>query len=140
MNSSSRDIARMKHSSGNQEEVPTPTLAQDLEGLAYLPGGGPIKKWLAGFLLAAVPIGYGVHCLMRGYTTLPQKQSSSLVLKGEAGMWLAIAYIAVGAFLHFHYFWGLSDRLWRGCQFGKGLSLLVFAGAMLYVFYLMALE
>ena len=48
---------------------------------------------------------------------------------------LAVAYIAVGAFFHFHYFWGLSERLSRFSQFTKVLSILVFLPSLLYALY-----
>ena len=56
-------------------------------------------------------------------------------LTSEAGFWLAVAYIAAGAFLHFHYFWGLSERLWRFSQIAKILSLLVFLLSLFYALY-----
>ncbi len=101
------------------------TYFDDAEGLAYGPSGGRMKQWLAGVLLAAVPLIYGIICIQRGHTTLFGSRASSN-LTGDAGFWLAVAYIAVGTFLHFHYFWDLSPRLSRFSQHTKVLSLLVF--------------
>ena len=56
-------------------------------------------------------------------------------MKGDAGFWLAASYIAIGAFMHFHYFWGLSERLWRFSQFAKVSALLVFLPCFLYALY-----
>jgi hypothetical protein len=110
------------------------TYFDDAENLAYGPSGGRMKQWLAGVVLAAVPIIYGIVCIQRGYTTLFGSRASSN-LTGNAGFWLAVAYIAIGAFLHFHYFWGLSERLYRLSQLAKVLSLLVFLPSLLYALY-----
>ena len=80
------------------------------------------SKWLAGVILAAVPIIYGIICIQRGHATLFGRRAASLDVSGKAGFWLAASYIAVGSFLHFHYFWGLSERLWRFSQAGKFTS------------------
>lgn len=105
------------------------------EDLAYGPSGGRAKQWIAGAILAYLPIIYGIHCIQRGHTTLFGRGSSE-TLVGSAGISLAIAYISIGAFLHFHYFWGLSDRLWRFSQALKVSSLLVFLPAFLCALYL----
>lgn len=111
------------------------TYLNDAEDLAYGPSGGRVKQWVAGVLLAALPIIYGVVCIHRGHTTLFGGRGGELDLKGDGGFWLAVSYIAVGAFVHFHYFWGLSERLWRFSQFTKVASLLVFLPSFLYALY-----
>ncbi len=110
------------------------TYFDDAEDLADAPSGGRTKQWLAGVVLAAVPIIYGSICIQRGHTTLFGRGGSS-DLSGDAGFWLATAYIAAGAFLHFHYFWSLSERLWPFSQFAKVLSVLVFLPSFLYALY-----
>ena len=110
------------------------TYIDDAEDLANLPSGGRTKQWLAGVVLAAVPIVYGTVCILRGHTTLFGRGASS-DLVGDAGFWLAIAYSAVGAFLHFHYFWGLSERLWRFSDIAKLLSVLIFLPSLLCALY-----
>lgn len=112
------------------------TAFDDTEDLAYGPTGGRAKQWLAGIALAFLPIIYGIHCIQRGFTTLFGNQGIDQKLTGEAGFWLAVSYIAVGAFVHFHYFWGLSDRLCRFSQTLKMLSLLVFLPSFFYSIYL----
>jgi hypothetical protein len=109
------------------------TLADDVESLAYLPAGGRSKQWKSGMGLACLPVIYGLYCLHKGDATLPWR--NAIPMKYEAGQALAIAWIAVGAFLHFHYFWGLSDRLWKASQPLKVLALLVFLGAFFYAHY-----
>jgi hypothetical protein len=108
----------------------------DAEDLAYGPSGGRTKQWIAGAILASLPIIYGIHCIQRGHTTLFGSRGNSEKLVGSAGVSLAIAYISIGAFLHFHYFWGLSDRLWRFSQVLKVACLLVFLPAFFYALYL----
>jgi hypothetical protein len=91
-------------------------------------------QWFGGVFLAGIPLVYGVLCLLRGATAVFGRGGSS-TFTGEAGVALAIAYLAIGAFLHFHFFWGLSDRLWRGSQPAKVASLLVFLPALAYGLY-----
>lgn len=111
------------------------TYLDDAEDLANEPSGGHVKMWLTGAVLATVPIAYGICCLVRGHTTLFGRRGPNADLSGAPGIALAIAYIAFGAFLHFHYFWGLSERLWRFSQAGKVLALTVFLPSLLYALY-----
>jgi len=111
------------------------TYFDDAEDLAYGPSGGRLKQWLAGIVLAAIPIIYGIVCIHRGHTTLFGRRATNLDLSGTASFALAISYIAVGAFLHFHYFWGLSEHLWRFSQAGRFICVLVFLPSFLYAIY-----
>ena len=112
------------------------TCFDDAEDLAEGPSGGRVSQWLAGVILAAVLITYGIICIHRGHATLFGSRVANLDVTGKAGFWLAVSYIAVGSFLHFHYFWGLSERLWRFSQAGKFASVLVFLPSFLYALYL----
>jgi hypothetical protein len=105
------------------------TLLDEVEDLAYTPSGGRGKQWFAGVVLAVVPVIYGIHSIQRGYATLPGRRGVSETLTGEAGVWLAVAAIAFGAFLHFHYFWGLSEGLWRFSEALKVVSMLALLAA-----------
>lgn len=111
-----------------------PTLLDDAEDFSLGASGGRWKQWLAGGLLAALPIIFGLLSLKVGYTTLFGRGTSA-DLRGAAGQALAIAYIAGGLFLHFHYLWGLSERLRRFSQAGKVLSMLVLVHALLFAIY-----
>jgi hypothetical protein len=113
--------------------------ADTAERLVEDPSGGRVKQWLAGVFLAAWPIVYGIVCLQRGHTTLFgwRRRGGNVDLVGDAGFWLAVAYIAIGAFLHFHYFWGLSERLSLFSRFPKALALLVFVSSLFYTLFLM---
>jgi hypothetical protein len=112
--------------------------ADTAERLAENPSGGRVKQWLAGVFLAAWPIVYGIVCIERGHTALPGRSwlAGKSNVTGDAGLWLAVAYIAFGAFLHFHYFWGLSERLVLFSRFPKALALLVFASSFFYALFL----
>ena len=105
---------------------PRRTVFDDAEDLGSEPSGGPFKMWLLGVGLALIPLGYGVRCLFTGHAHFFGRYSSGLDLSGPAGTALAIAYISVGAFVHFHYFWGLHPRLLGLSPLLKLLALLVF--------------
>lgn len=96
-----------------------------IDDLAYGPSGGRGKQWLAGVVVAAVPVIYGIYSIQRGWTSLFGSGKVDAKITGDAALWMSVAYIAFGAFLHFHYFWGLSERLWRYSQGMKTVAMLV---------------
>lgn len=104
------------------------------ENLSDSPSGGPVKMWLLGVVLALVPIGYGIHCLHSGHAIL-LGQNSNLDVTGSAAIALAIAYIAVGVFIHAHWFWGLSPKLGWLSPVLKVLATLAFLGSLGYACY-----
>jgi hypothetical protein len=112
------------------------TAFDDAEDLGNSPSGGPVKMWLLGVCLALMPIIYGIRCLISGHTYLPGRGSTGIYLTGTAAQSLAIAYISVGIFIHFHYFWGLHPHLFRFSQRLKMFSLLCFLGSFLYTIVL----
>jgi len=91
--------------------------------------------WLLGVGLAFVPLGYGVHCLVSGHARFFGSRGSHLDLDGSAAISLAIAYIAVGLFIHAHWFWGLHGRIERFSQLLKVLAALVFLGSFGYTMF-----
>ena len=98
----------------------------DAEDLAYEPEGGRVKMWLMGVAAASAPIVYGIYCLHTCHATLIGKNSSNMELNGSAAKGLAIAIIAIGAFIHFHWFWGLNKKLLPFSPLGKLFSAIVF--------------
>lgn len=114
------------------------TILDEAEDLAYSPSGGRTKQWIAGAAIPLCIIAYGVVCLKTGSTTLPGRRGS-IELHGTEGVTLACAYLALGAFLHFHYFWGLQERLQPFSEPLKVLSLLAFLSCFLYTLYHMLL-
>ncbi|MEI7729285.1 MAG: hypothetical protein WCO56_06920 [Verrucomicrobiota bacterium] len=111
------------------------TAFDDAEDLAYAPSGGRLAMWLLGVGFALLPFGYGVWCLFTGHACFFGRGSSSLDLEGPAAVALAIAYLAVGVFIHAHWFWGLHPKLEPMSCLLKLLSVLVFIGCFGYTMY-----
>jgi len=111
------------------------TVFDDAEDLAYAPSGGRVKMWLLGVGFAVIPLGYGVHCLLKGHARFFGRGGSHLDLDGSAAVALAIAYIAVGVFIHAHWFWGLHPKLEPLSYLLKVLAVLVFLGGFGYTIY-----
>ena len=92
-----------------------------------------------GLGLASVPIVYGVVCLHRGNTLLYLIDSSSdtdtIEFLGTEGVWLAVAYIALGVAVHFNYFWGYCENYWRYSSYGRDLATVVCVGSFFYALY-----
>jgi hypothetical protein len=109
--------------------------AEVADSLSHSPSGGRVQMWLLGFGLALVPICYGIHCLHTGYTTFFGSRGSHLDLTGSSAVAMAIAYIAVGVFIHAHWFWGLHPKLEPFSPILKVLAVLVFLGALGYTSY-----
>lgn len=114
---------------------PYEATANTIESLSDAPSGGPLKMWLAGVGVALIPIGYGLHCLLTGHAVLPGQKGSNLDTHGRTAVALAIAYLSIGAFLHFHYFWGLHRRLCVLSPILKALAALVFLGSFGWAIY-----
>jgi len=105
------------------------------ESLSHSPSGGRVKMWLLGFGFALVHIYYGIRCLQAGHTTFFGSRGSHLDLTGSSAVAMAIAYIAVGVFIHAHWFWGLHPKLEPLSSILKVLALLVFLGGLGYTVY-----
>lgn len=108
------------------------TTAEDIEDYSQPAQGGIIKMWLAGLVIAGVVVGYGLWSAFSGETILPARHASNVKVMGAPAAILGIAYAALGLFLHFHYFWGLNERLHRYSQPLKIVSLVVFIPCFLY--------
>ena len=98
------------------------------------------KQLVKGLGLAAVPIIYGVVCLVRGSTWLylynRGHHDDLIEFRGEEGVWLAVAFIALGVAVHFHYFWGYGRGFERFSAFGRTLALVVCVVSFAYAVYL----
>lgn len=97
--------------------------AHHVETFADYPSGGPLMQWLSGGLIPLAILIYGINCLDRGFTTMPGRGGSA-IFDGPEGVALAWSYIACGCFLHFHYFWGLHDKLYKFSEMLKTGALL----------------
>ena len=94
---------------------------QDL--LDARPRGGPATMWLGGVGLALLPVSYGLTCLVTRKGKLGTLLWPSAV-EGGAAIALGLGWIAVGAFLHFHFFFGLHPRLESHSRAGKYVALI----------------
>jgi len=107
----------------------------DAEDLAYAPSGGRIKMWLVGVGVALIPLWYGLQCVLTEHARLWGEHGTNLDVNGSTAVALGIAYMAVGAFIHFHWFWGLNRRLEPFSGILKLLTVLVFLGSFGYAMY-----
>ena len=105
----------------------------DAEDLAYAPTGGSVKAWVVGIGLALIPFLYGVHCWLSGHA-LFFGQDSDMDVTGKTAVSLAIAYMAVGLFVHAHWFWGLTKHQVLSYLL-KLIAVLVFIGGFGYAIY-----
>jgi hypothetical protein len=107
----------------------------DAEDLPYPPSGGRVKMWLLGVGLAVIPIGYGIQCILVRHALLFGSHSTDLDLYGSAAIALGIAYIAVGVFIHAHWFWGLYPKGESLSYLLKFLAVLLFLASLGYTMY-----
>ena len=114
---------------------PYETDAKMAESLSHSPSGGRLKMWLLGVGLALIPIYYGIRCLQSGHATFFGSRGTHLDLTGPSAVALAIAYIAVGVFIHAHWFWGVHPKLEPLSPILKILASLVFLGGLGYTAY-----
>src|SRR5690349_20354124 len=114
---------------------PYETDAKIAESLSDSSSGGRLKIWLIGFGVALVPIVYGIRCLHTGHTTFFGSHHSRLELTDSSAVAMAIAYIAVGGYIHAHWFWGLHPKLEPFSPIFKVLAVLVFLGGFGYTVY-----
>ena len=91
--------------------------------------------WLLGLALALVPVSYGVHGLQTGHARFFGHSGATLDLTGSAASAMAVAYIALGLFLHAHWFWGLNARLAPFSPLLKVLAILGFLGGLGFASY-----
>jgi len=116
------------------------TVLDEAEDLGYGPSGGPLKMWLAGVGLALIPLFYGIHSIFTERARFIGRGGSCLDLEGSTALGLGIAYLAISAFIHFHYFWGLHPRLYGFSPILKFIAVLVFLGSFGYTIFRMIYE
>lgn len=75
-------------------------------------GRGSLTMWRDGVGMALVPVLYGAFPLLSGHADLSGR-GGTRVLEGGSARALGLAAIAVGAFIHFHNFWGSHPALER---------------------------
>jgi hypothetical protein len=90
------------------------------------------ERWIGGIGVALIPIVYGVYCLYTGHAYVLGRRHGFVDLQGWAAVVVAIAWIALGAFLHFEYFWGRHPRLRSRRGRLKAAVMVVFIGGWVY--------
>jgi hypothetical protein len=88
------------------------------------PRGGVPTMWLGGIGLALLPLTYGISCVVTQRGELGTMIWPSEV-QGAPAIALGVGWIGVGAFLHFHFFFGLHQRLRAFSRRGKSIALMV---------------
>lgn len=111
-----------------------PSLAEDADDFANTPQGGAGSIWFGGVAVPAALVIYAVVCLVSDEVNLPSWRwgGGTLLVRGPAATSISVAWLALGLFLHFHYYWGLHAKLHRHSQLLKSLSLIVFIPCLLY--------
>ncbi|QIF03602.1 hypothetical protein [Roseimicrobium sp. ORNL1] len=106
----------------------------DADSLAYDSDGGRLKPWLVGAVIPFFIVLYGVTCLSSDETDI-SGPDGRVVAYGTAATGLVVAFIALGLFLHFHFFWRLRERLEPYAERLKLVSLIVFLGGFLFAIF-----
>ncbi len=106
-------------------------MPEGFEEFSGPPTGGRVKQWLGGMAVPVFLVLYGWACLRSGEAELSGRNGTA-VFRGEAATALSWAYISIGAFLHFHYFWALNTLLERFSGGLKGSALVAFLGFFCY--------
>jgi len=90
------------------------------------PSGGFWQKWFGGTVVPILAFTYGVDCIATQDTWWGAWRGGYVHVQGLNACLAGIELLALGLFAHFHYFWGLVDRLEPYSVAGKVASLLVF--------------
>lgn len=113
-----------------------PTQGFDIERLlAFPPAGGTAKMWIIGVGVALIPAIYGVQCVITG-TSVVGGTLWHRNVTGLPALALGLGWIGAGAFVHFHYFFGLHPKLEPYSRTGKTVSLVVACIALATAFLL----
>ena len=102
------------------------------EGLMEATGAGPVRRWIYGLVLAAVPLAYGVWCIVTRHATLRGRWGSAMELRGRTAIARGVVWVAVGLFMHLHFLWSAHPRWWRVARWGKVLCMLAFMAGIMY--------
>jgi hypothetical protein len=97
-------------------------------------GQSGLAVWRDGVALALIPALIGLWPLSTGHFVMPTR-GANLVLDGAPARALGIAAIALGAGVHFYFFWEAYDRLSPFSRPAQVVAGLVFFGALGYIAY-----
>ncbi|MBT4815463.1 MAG: hypothetical protein HN742_02755 [Lentisphaerae bacterium] len=102
-------------------------LADSLSGTA---SGSTFSRIAGGVVTAIVLSLFGLRACITRNAMLPGSRGAKLELSGPAAVSLGVALVAAGFFLHVHFVWTTSERLYRWADVGKGVSLAAFIGGL----------
>jgi len=106
-----------------------------LDDLDNAPQGDQTTQWLGG-ILAPLPFAmYGMMCIINRVGAVPGRRHDRTLLLGTDAIILGIACLSCAAVLHFHYYWGLSDKecLRDNYTVGKTSSLVILIASLAWV-------
>ena len=96
------------------------------------PTSGWKEMWIGGIGVALVPLVYGVYCLYAGHAYFLRRHRGLVELQESDAVVMGIAYIGLGAFVHFRYFWGRHPRLRTRNGILGAVALSIFVVGCLY--------
>lgn len=108
------------------------------ESVADSSNSGDARKWIVGVVMAIPLAVFGSYCVVAAACPVPFRSSFSLdpiYYSGSAAVALGLVVLAGAAILHFHWFWGQSDRYPGVGYIGSMISLLVMVGALSWFIY-----
>jgi hypothetical protein len=115
--------------------------ADDLTGY---PPQSTWAKWVGGVVLPLLPLWVAINCWVTQKGFFPGFSGrrfghgfSRYDLTGTQAIILGFLLLGIAAFIHFHYFWGNSRKLWTFMEFGKIISGLLAVGCILYLYWFM---
>jgi hypothetical protein len=97
-------------------------------------GRSGIAVWRDGVALALIPALLGLYPLITGHLAM-RTRGGNLVLDGAPARALGLAAIALGACIHFHFFWSAHDDLSPYSQPAQIVAALLFFGAWCWIAY-----
>lgn len=97
-------------------------------------GQSDLAAWRDGVGLALIPALFGLWTLITGHFAM-NFRSTHILLDSALARVLGIAALALGACVHFHFFWGAHDRLSPYSQPAQAVAALVFFGALSFIAY-----
>jgi hypothetical protein len=98
------------------------------------PVGGPAQVWLIGVGLASLLIYFGLDCALSARAVLGTTMFHREV-QGLPAVSYGIGWIAVGMFIHFHYFWTRCGSLRRYSRRAKFVSVVIASVNLTIAFY-----
>ena len=108
-------------------------LPPTLDGLENDAPADPYSRWCGGVITAAIPVVIGVLAAVGQRAYFLSRSGGIAGYGGKGAIALGVACIAIGLFLHGHYFWAGSSRYFLVSQILKPIALLLLAGAMGFV-------